>query len=310
MPCHSTASNLVGLATLSIQNPLLRSVLFLLLALLLFDTQGLIIKHLGGQYSVQQLTAYRNFFGLFPSIMVLMFYGRGKSLRLRQWRLALGRGFFIAGAQFCFYLAIIRLEFATATTLIYIGPVLISVLSIPILGHRVNIGQWVAVLLGFVGVILIMQPGGDLFSPYFLLPVLAAFLYGLSTVCARLFEEGISTPLIYMYASCGALLGSVVILFSTGNGVTAVATLDWLWMFAMGFAGGFAVLAMIHAYRLSKPASLAPFEFFGIPLAVFLGWLFFNEKPFGQLLPGALFIAGGGLLISWIESRSKTVRKA
>ena len=290
---------------MTIKNLLLRSVFFLLLALLLFDTQGLIIKYMGDRYTVQQLTSYRNFFGLFPSMLLLYFYGRGQSLRLRQWRLAISRGLFVAAAQFCFYLAIIRMEFATATTLIYIGPVLISLLSIPILRHQVSGGQWGAVLLGFLGVILIMQPGGEVFSSYALLPIAAAFLYGLSTVCARLFDEGISTPLINMYASAGALLGSLLLLLSSGDGVVIVEPVDWLWFFAMGMAGGFAVLSMIHAYRLSKPASLAPFEFFGIPLAVFLGWLVFDEKPFDQLFPGAFFIIAGGLLITWRERRSK-----
>ncbi len=291
-------------------NVLLRSVAFLLLALLLFDIQGLIIKHLGDRYPVQQLTTYRNFFGLFPSIFALFFYGSAHSLLLRQWRLAIARGFLIAGAQFCFYLAIIKMEFATATTLIYIGPVLISLLSIPILGHQVSRGQLAAVLLGFMGVMLIMQPGSDLFSLYGLLPVAAAFGYGLSTVCARLFDEGISTPLINLYASCGALAGSLLLLVTTTDGVVAVQPLDWWWLIGMGTAGGFAVLSMIHAYRLSKPASLAPFEYFGIPLAIFLGWLVFNETPFSRLFPGALFIVAGGLLITWIEKKASTVKKS
>ncbi len=184
----------------------------------------------------------------------------------------------------------------------------ISLLSIPIHSHRVSGGQWGAVLLGFVGVVLIMQPGSGVFTSYALLPVAAAFLYGLSTVCARLFDEGISTPLINMYASSGALLGSSGLLLLSGDGVVIKNNIDWFWFFAMGMAGGFAVLSMIHAYRLSKPASLAPFEFFGIPLAVFLGWLVFDETPFSQLFPGALFIACGGLLITFLERRAKAVR--
>ena len=67
--------------------------------------------------------------------------------------------------------------------------------------------------------------------------------------------------------------------------------------------GGFAVLAMISAYRLARPASLSPFEYFGIPFAFVLGWIFFNEAPFERLFPGVFLIVGGGLLIAWRERR-------
>lgn len=290
-------------------NHFLRAVIYILLAILLFDLQGVIIKYLGDRYAVQQLASFRNVFGLIPSLLVLWlsheWHAGGRRLGIRQWRLGLLRGLFIALAQFCFYLAITKMEFATATTLTYISPVLITMLSVPILGHHVGIWRWLAVLIGFLGVLIIMAPGTELFSLYSLLPIGAALGYSLSTVVVRLVDQKVPTALINMYASVGALVGSLAILFSS-TGYQPVATLmDWALLLAMGLVGGFAVLGLISAYRLAKPASLSPYEYFGIPFAFILGWIFFDEAPFDKLLPGVILIIAGGMLIAWRERKKR-----
>lgn len=287
----------------------LRAVIYVLLAILLFDLQGVIIKFLGDRYQVQQLASFRNVFGLIPSLLVLLlareWHSAGRKLMLRQWRLALLRGLFIAIAQFCFYLSIVKMELATATTLAFIGPVLITMLSIPILGHRVGLWRWIAVLIGFAGVLLIMAPGTEVFTLYSLLPIGAALGYSLSTVCARLFDDHVPTALINMYASVGSLFGALVILFSTTGYQPVEKAGDWALLLAMGMVGGFAVLGLISAYRLAKPSSLSPYEYFGIPFAFVLGWVFFDETPFDKLIPGVFLIVSGGLLIAWRERRKR-----
>ncbi len=284
-----------------------RAVFYLLLALLLFDLQAVIIKFMGDRYAVQQLAGFRNVFGLIPSLLVLVlsreWHNRGRILLIRQWRLGLLRGLSIAAAQFCFYLAITKMELATASTLAFIGPVLITLLSIPILGHRVGGWRLVAVLTGFSGVLLIMSPGSEVFTPYSLLPLGAALGYSLSTVCVRLVDDDVPTPLINMYASVGALAGALGILFATTGYKGIDSATDWAMLLAMGLVGGCAVLSLITAYRLTRPSSLSPFEYFGIPFAFVLGWIFFDEAPFDKLIPGVFLIVAGGLLIAWRERR-------
>jgi drug/metabolite transporter (DMT)-like permease len=287
----------------------LRAVFYLLLAILLFDLQGVIIKHLGERYPVQQLASFRNLFGLIPSLLVLLlsreWHAGGRKLGIRQWRLGLVRGLFIAAAQFCFYLSITKMELATASTLTYISPVMITMLSVPILGHQVGIWRWLAVLIGFLGVLVIMAPGSEVFTPYSLLPIGAALGYSLSTVCVRLVDHRVPTALINMYASVGSLVGALAILYGS-SGYQAVATAqDWALLVAMGMVGGFAVLGLISAYRLAKPASLSPYEYFGIPFAFVLGWIFFDEAPFDKLIPGVFLIIAGGMLIAWRERKRR-----
>ena len=219
-----------------------RAVIYVLLAILLFDLQGVIIKLLGDRYPVQQLASFRNIFGLIPSLLVLLlsreWHARGRLIKIRQWRLGLVRGLFIAVAQFCYYLSITRMELAIASTLTYISPVLITMLSVPILKHHVGVWRWLAVFVGFGGVLIIMAPGTDVYSPYSLLPIVAAFGYSLSTVCVRLFDDQVPTALINMYASVGSLVGALSILFATTGYLGVESVGDWLLLLAMGLVGG------------------------------------------------------------------------
>lgn len=284
-----------------------KAVFFILLAILLLDIQGVIIKHLGDQYSVQQLATFRNIFGLIPGLIVLLasheWHDGGRIIKIRQWRLAFIRGFYVAGAQFCFYLSIVNMELATATTLTFIGPIFITLLSVILLKHRVGVWRWIAVATGFVGVILIVRPGSEIFTVYAVLPLFASFGYSLSVVTVRLLDDKISTALINLYASVGALIGSGLILLIFGGYSNVESIVDWIWLIGMGVVGGFAVLCLVHAYRLTQPGNLSPFEYFGIPFSFVLGWMFFNEAPFGRLFPGVILIVSAGLLIAWRERR-------
>ena len=154
--------------TLTQKSPLFKAIAIILLAIFLFDVMGAIIKHLGARYPAQQLSMLRNVFGLIPSVLVL-FYSRdwresGRPVRLVQWKLAIARGGFVTIAQFCFYLSLIHLEFATASTIAFSGALFVTLLSIPILGHRVGIWRWSAVGTGFVGIVLVMRPDAGSFN--------------------------------------------------------------------------------------------------------------------------------------------------
>lgn len=281
----------------------------ILLAVFLFDVMGAIIKHLGDRYPPQQLSMLRNIFGLIPSLLVLYlnseWHAKGRPLILRQWKLALFRGGLVAGAQLCLYTALLHLEFATASTLAFAGPLFITALSMPVLGERVGPWRWVAVAVGFIGIILIMKPGSDVFSPYALLPLGAAMGYASSSILIRRMDDDVPSAQINLYASLGALAGSILLLLATTEFVEIETKTDWLWLIGMGMGGGFAVLCLIGAYRLTRPANLAPFEYFGIPFSFAIGWVAFQEAPFDRLLPGALLIIAGGLLIVWRERRAK-----
>lgn len=286
-------------------SPFLRAVVTILAAIFLFDVMGAIIKHLGGRYSTQQLSMLRNLFGLVPSLIVLAWSKEwrdsGFPIVIRQWRLALLRGGFVVLAQFCFYLSLVHLEFATATTIGFSGPLFITALSVPVLGLKVGVWRWLAVFLGFSGVMLVMRPGSELFNWYAILPLGAAVGYACISITARLFDDEVPTALINVYSLFGALAAATALTFATSGFSPIESGEDWLWLAAMGFAGGLAVFLLITAYRLTEPSNLSPFEYFGIPFSFAIGWFFFDEAPFDRLFPGVLLILAAGLVIVWRE---------
>jgi len=279
----------------------------ILLAIFLFDVQGALIKHMGLRYPVEQIAFYRNFFGLFPNLILLYFSAEWRCKpnhwRLTRWKLALGRGLLLIVAQLCFYHALVHMQLATATTLAFAGPLFVTILSIPLLGHRVGWWRGFAVLLGFAGVVLVMQPGGDSFSLVALLPVSAALFYAFVSLSARLFEPSEPTALISVYSTSAAIIAAFVLLHASGNTLALDNTVDWIWFIVMGSTGGCAVFFLIAAYRMHYPSSLSPFEYFGIPFSFCLGWVFFGETPFDSLFPGVILIVAGGLLVVWRERR-------
>ena len=281
-----------------------------LVALTLFDSMGLIIKHLSTSYSAAELSAWRNLFGLIPSVIALWssraWCTGGKRLKIRQWKLALFRGVIVTFAQLCFYMSLGLMAFATASTITYASALFTTALAIPILGERVGWVRWIAVLVGFVGVIMVVQPGGDGFTLYALLPLAAAAFYALVGVTARLFDDDVPSPLVNLYSSVTAVIGAGLIAYFRGGYQPIASATDLCWIIAMGGFGGTAVLFLIVSYRMTEQSNLAPFSYFGIPLAFFMGWMFFNEAPWSTLFPGAILIAAGGLLIVWRErTRSK-----
>lgn len=283
------------------------AILISIAALVLFDLMGLIIKHLSTRYSAAELSAYRNLFGLVPSVIALwMTTGwrtGGRSLRIRQWKLAALRGLSVTFAQLMFYLSLGIMAFATATTISYTTALFTTALAVPILRETVGWVRWLAVAVGFVGVMMILQPGSDAFTWALLLPVGASFLYAFSGVTARLIDPDVPTPLFNLHSSAFAAVGSFMLAMAVG-GFSPLASLEDLgFIILMGMFGGSAVLCLVVAYRMTEPSNLAPFSYFGIPIAFVLGWLFFDEAPVDDLWPGAVLIVIGGLMIVYRERR-------
>jgi drug/metabolite transporter (DMT)-like permease len=122
-------------------------------------------------------------------------------------------------------------------------------------------------------------------------------------VTARLIDEEVPSALVNLYSTGFAVVGSVVLALSLGGFSTVQSASDLGWIVAMGGFGGTAVLLMIISFRMTEQSNLAPFSYFGIPMAFFFGWVFFGEAPIRDLFPGAILIVGGGLLVVWRERR-------
>ena len=286
---------------------MIHAILISLLALLLFDLMGLIIKRLSTDYSAAELSAYRNVFGLLPSVIALWsspaWHKGGRRLKVRQWRLIFLRGVIVTLAQFMFYLSLGQIAFATATTISFSSALFMTIFAVLLLHEQVGWIRWLAVLVGFVGVVMVMGVGSDSFTLGALLPFGAAALYALTGVTARMIDGDVPSALVNLLSALFAVFGSVALAFAMGGFSPVQSMTDLGWIVAMGGFGGTAVFFLVVSYRMTEQSNLAPFSYFGIPLAFVMGWVFFDEAPVGDLFPGALLIVFGGMLVIWRERR-------
>ncbi|HCP17789.1 MAG TPA: EamA/RhaT family transporter, partial [Alphaproteobacteria bacterium] len=98
-----------------------------------------------------------------------------------------------------------------------------------------------------------------------------------------------------------SLVFSVIILLVFADPLPITGSADWLKFLMVGICGGIGVLCLVTSYRLVEPGQIAPFEYLGIPISFILGYIFFSEAPFDQLIPGVFLIIGAGLIIVWRE---------
>ena len=175
------------------KNNLFIAVVLSLSGLFLLDCMGIAIKYLREDYPAAQLSVFRNMFGMIPCFIVLYFskdwHANGRKVVIKRWRFGLARGLIMSFAQLCLYTSYLYLPYALVATMEYTGPMMITLLAIPLLGEKFGWYKSLAVLTGFVGIIFIMQPWSESFNFYMLLPVLAAFGYSLARVTALNFSN-------------------------------------------------------------------------------------------------------------------------
>ena len=152
---------------------------------------------------------------------------------------------------------------------------------------------------------MIMQPGIGIFSVFSFLPILAALCYATSSTLVKLFPDNYLSSVI-QFRSQVFTAGFSLILWVCSDDIKPIASATDLGLFlALGAFGGAGVLGLVSAYRMTQPSLLAPFEYFGIPFALLLGWWFFAEAPIERLFPGVLVIVAGGLVIIWRQTKLK-----
>ena len=270
---------------------------------------GVAVRMLTADYSIFQISFTRNFFGFLPILLLLAYSKQFGALKTpfsrKEWSICAVRGGSVSLAQLCLFMAYSKLEFATVATLAFSGPFFVTGLSVPLLGAVVGFWRWSAVILGFCGVVMIMQPGASIFSLFSILPVLAALFYAMSSTLVKIFSVDRLSGVIQLRSQIFTAGFSLLLWVSFGEMIPIASAFDLGLFVALGLLGGAGVLGLVVAYRMSQPSLLAPFEYFGIPFSMFLGWWFFAEAPLDRLFPGVLAIIGGGFIIIWRQARIK-----
>lgn len=282
----------------------------LVFGVMLFSTQDAIIKSISHDNAVTLAMAIRCIVAL-PLLLLMVHFECGIA-KLRSplfWALVM-RGGILLVAYTTYYMALPALPLAEAIALFFAAPIIVTILSVPMLGEKVSGLSWAAIALGFIGVLIILQPGSALFNPAALFSLVSAAAYALAMIIAR--KLGVSEPATVMafYQNAVYFVGAVLIAaFFAGVGIDRLGhpSLDFLvrpWaspdnyaLFLMGICGAIAAVAMwllTNAYRMADANLVTVFEYTGMIWAPLWGFLFFGEIPRWTTVGGLglIFIAG------------------
>ena len=282
----------------------------MLLAILCIDLYMVIIKFLGDEYSIIQLTLFRNVAAIIPLILLILFTNEFstifKNLGNKFLILSCLRGICFLSMNVFIFISVVNLEFATAMTLTFSSPFFIVILSIILLSEKIGIYRWSAVIIGFVGVVMIMKPTSEIFSFYSIFPVLTAIAWAFTVIILKFIQGNHSTAKIQLYTLIFNVIGGLTLFFVTTGHVEIKDFKDFILMTMTGVLGGTAAILFIYSYRLISASKIATFEYLGIPSSFILGWIFFNEAPWSQLFPGVIVIIFAGMIIIWRDNIKKT----
>lgn len=266
---------------------------WILLATFLFTSLDATAKYLTQSYPVEQVVWARFFFHM----AVLVVWLRGAfALYLRTGALWLQvlRSALMLITNVLFFFAVRTLPLADVVAVMFIGPLLVTALSSPLLGEYVGPRRWTAVVIGFIGALVIVRPGSGVVDGVALLPLLAAFTNALYTITTRRVStvDPMMTTLVFT-----GLLGAIV---STAAMPLVWVTPDlpgWTLMVLAGVLGAFGHLAFIRALGKSSPATLAPFSYTVLVWSTGYGYLVFGDLPDMWTGVGAAIIVASGLYV-------------
>lgn len=304
-------------------NPTLLGALCAALAVSLFSANDMAIKVLSGDYALHQVVMLRSMAGMVMLLAVMLPLAGGfPALRTRRLGLHLLRGCCVVFANMSFFLGLAALPIAEGVAIFFVSPLIITVFSVVFLGEQVGWRRWTAIAVGFVGVLVVLRPGTEVFQLASLFPVAAAFGYATLHMLTRYIGRTESALTMSFYIQLTFILVSAGIGLSVGDGRfagTGDASLefllrawvmpeggDWAILAAIGAATAFGGFFISQAYRVAEAAVVAPFEYVAIPLAVLWGVLVFDEWPDAVAWIGIALIAGAGLFMVWREATLRT----
>ena len=290
-----------------------KGIIFILLAMMVFSVQDGIMKHIYSFVSLYEVYLIRTIVS-FLLILIFLKYKKkpivfkSKYPLLTSCRVIL---FFFGFSSF--YISLTVLPLGTATALFFVSPFLITIFAHFFLKEKIGPRRWSAVVVGFIGVYITLNPDFSNFNYLSLLPILCAFCYSSSMIIIKKTsdKDNVYTQTFTFYI--GAIFFSLIFYFIIGDGqyntvshpASQFIFREWfvnfksniLWMAATGVTATLAFLLLFTAYSIASPSVISPFEYSILLWSPLIGWLYFQEIPNLNTIIGILIIVSSGIYI-------------
>ena len=300
-------------------NDNIRAIGFLLIALLIFSLQNISVKFISGDYSILQIVTFRSLVAL-PA--TLLFYrGEGKRglPKTKRHTLEFVRGLFLFLSYTTHFMGLASLPLADIETIRFSGPLMITILSVILLREKVEWQRWAALVVGFIGILIVVNPGSTTFNLGSIFILISVLFYALNVMLTRKLQDTESSAtmayfssLVYLVLAIALLplprlVGdvnqahpSIAFLLRTWSLPTVV---DLLVMAGLGLVWAGGMFFMAKAYSVGEASAVAPFEYTSLLISTFWGLLLFAEIPTWTTILGAVITLASGLYVLLRERR-------
>ncbi|MEP2782892.1 MAG: DMT family transporter [Pseudoruegeria sp.] len=273
-------------------------ILLMMATMLVFSVQDAISRHLAGEYNTLMVVMIRYWF--FAAFVLTVAYRSPGGIRAvaktEQPMLQMVRGAVLAIEICIMVLGFVLLGLVESHAIFAANPLIIAALSGPILGEKVGWRRWAAIAVGFVGIMIILQPGQNVFSLAAVVPIIATTLYATYGILTRLAARKDTTATSFFWTGT---VGAVVM---TTIGIwfwEPMSPHDWVWMSCLCVTGVVGHWLLIKCYEVAEASAVQPFAYLHLVFASFLGVTIFGEMVRPTLIMGASLIIGAGLFTLW-----------
>ena len=278
--------------------PPLRAAWLMLGSTLSFGFMALAIRYATAYVPTQEVAFFRNAFGLVALLPMLMRPGR-TPLKTQQLRRYFMRSVICLASMLCAFWALGHLPMAQAISLSYSTPLFVTIAAVLWLGETVRMRRWAAVVIGFIGVLVIVRPGTGSFSAGSLVAVAAAVLSSIVAIQIKQLTRVDSADTVVFYTYVFWVPLSLIPALFVWVWPTGIA---WLWLALTGVLGTLGQLLWTRALRLGEVSALTPISFMQLPLVSVMAWLLFGEALDRWTVIGALIILGSNAYIAHREA--------
>ena len=302
----------------------LKGIGFLILAMLIISIQNIAVKWMGGDYSALEIVAVRSLVALPCTLLFYRYEGQRGFPTTRQPGLEYLRGVFLFLSYTTFMMGLAALPLAEIEAIRYSGPLMITLLSVAMLREKVGPRRWLALIVGFMGVLLIVRPGSASFNLGSIFILISVLFYALTVILTRKLQTNDSSATMAFYSSLvylvaafilvplPALVGerpdahpSIAFLIRSWSTPTLV---DLIIMAGLGLVWAGWMYFMSRAYSVAQASAIAPFEYVSLPINIMWGFLIWHEIPTWMTLAGASLTIFSGMYVLYRERTQRPLK--
>jgi drug/metabolite transporter (DMT)-like permease len=288
-------------ASASISSAARSGVLLMLLGMLMFSLNDVMGKWLVSTYSVGQVVFIRSIAALVVLAPFLWFSGPAKIIQVDRPWLQAARVVLSTAEVFAFYFAVVYLPLADVMTYWLAAPIYVAAVSPFVLKEPVGWRRWTAIIVGFIGVVIALEPSSQALTPQAIISILGSMFFAFMLLLGRSLRRTPDTTLVFWQIIGAGLAGLVAVTFEW----TPVSLRDVFLLALLGVVAMLAHVLVNRALKLADAATVAPLQYTLLFWAILFGWLVFGDVPRVSMLVGSGFIVASGLFIFFREQQLK-----